>query len=324
MQSMKSIDKIRLMHHIDNHSQLLRLDLNLLVVFDAMMQEQHVSRAAARLHIGQPAMSHALGRLRRLLDDPLFVRQGNRMQATPRALALAPAVASWLQDARRLLDTQQAQTPAQMQGVLRIALPDGLETLLFPALLARLRAEAPGLQLRAQLLEIDQQLQALDRDEVDLVVTAAPLSLQAWHNRQAAGHTGFCAVYSPQQVNLPPTPALAALAAVPQLASSYRGTASGIVDHWFAQHGLQRRIVALAANLATIAQSLQQAPLLSIQPGLYLPLLRQHGELAAVALPADLGIDIELVWHRRQQQHAPLRYLCQLVADSIARLPGTA
>lgn len=144
-----------------------------------------------------------------------------------------------------------------MQGVLRIALPDGLETLLFPALLARLRAEAPGLQLRAQLLEIDQQLQALDSDEVDLVVTAAPLSLQAWHNRQAAGHTGFCAVYSPQQVNLPSAPALAALAAVPQL--------------------------------------------------------------AAVALPADLGIDIELVWHRRQQQHAPLRYLCQLVADSIAR-----
>lgn len=317
---MKSIDKIIVMHAIDNHSQLLRLDLNLLVVFDAMMQEQHVSRAAARLFIGQPAMSHALGRLRRLLDDPLFVRQGNRMQPTPRALALAPAVATWLQDARRLLDKGDSQEPAHMQGVLRLAMPDGLETLLYPSLLTRLRQEAPGLQLRAQLLEIDQQLQALDRDDVDLVVTAAPLQLQAWHDRQALGRAGFCAVYSPQQVSLPVEPGLADLAAVPQLASSYRGTASGIVDHWFAQHGLQRRIVALAGNLGTIAQALQQTALLSIQPNLYLPLLRQHGQLAAIALPADLCIDIELVWHRRNQQHPPIRYLRTLVADGVSRL----
>ncbi len=317
---MKSINNIVPMHNIDNHSQLLRLDLNLLVVFDAMMQERHVSRAAARLSIGQPAMSHALGRLRRLLDDPLFVRQGNRMQATPRALALAPAVANWLQDARSLLAHDEVQTPAQMQGVLRIAMPDGLETLLYPALLARLRQEAPGLLLRAQLLEIDQQLQALDRHDVDMVLTAAPLQLQTWHDRQSLGRAGFSAVYSPQQVMLPAQPELSALAAVPQLASSYRGTASGTVDHWFGQHGLQRRIVAQAANLGTIAQTLQQTALLSIQPSLYLPLLRQHGELAAITLPDDLYIDIELVWHRRNQQHPPLRYLRELVAAGVSSL----
>src|SRR5918995_2399873 len=72
-----------------NHAHLSRLDLNLLVAFDALLAEGSVTRAAERVGIGQSAMSHALGRLRRLLKDELFVRAPDGMRPTPRALALA-------------------------------------------------------------------------------------------------------------------------------------------------------------------------------------------------------------------------------------------
>lgn len=80
-------------------------DLNLLVVFEALHCEQgNVSRAAKRIGLSQSAMSHALNRLREMLDDPLFVKQGHRMHPTARALALAPVVANWLGDIRGQLN----------------------------------------------------------------------------------------------------------------------------------------------------------------------------------------------------------------------------
>jgi len=303
-----------------SHDSLRRLDLNLLVAFDALMQERHVSRAAARLYLGQPAMSHALARLRMLLDDPLFVRSGNRMQPTARALQLAPAVRSWLQQAQQLLAPPGAFDPAAANASFRLAAPDGMEAMLYPPLIATLRRQAPGVQLRSQLLEIDQQLAALDNDEVDLLLTAAPLALHDWHSRLTLHETGFSAVYAPGQLTLPTNPNLADLARVDQVVSSYRGTAAGIVDHLFAQHGLQRHIVALSASLMAIGHILQQAPLLSIQPTLYLPLFRQQGDVRSVPLPADTSIRIDLVWHRRNDGNPLHRYLRDLLMQHFRQL----
>ncbi|MFC3531853.1 LysR substrate-binding domain-containing protein [Vogesella facilis] len=303
-----------------HHDELRRLDLNLLVAFDALMQERHVSRAAARLYLGQPAMSHALARLRLLLDDPLFVRSGNRMQPTARAQQLAPAVRDWLQQARQLLAAPAAFDPAAANASFRLAAPDGMEAMLYPSLIAALRQQAPGVQLRSQLLEIEQQLAALDNDDVDLLLTAAPLPLHDWHSRLTLRETDFSAVYAPSRLSLPATPTLADLAAVEQVVSSYRGTAAGVVDHLFAQHGLSRHIVALSASLMAIGHILQQAPLLSIQPTLYLPLFRQQGDIRSVPLPADVRIRIDLVWHRRNDGNPLHRYLRELLLTQFARL----
>ncbi|MBI3144461.1 MAG: LysR family transcriptional regulator [Pseudogulbenkiania sp.] len=302
-----------------NHDALRRIDLNLLVAFDVLMQERHVSRAAARLYLGQPAMSHALARLRQLLDDPLFVRSGNQMEPTARARELAPRVRAWLEQAHHFLFSEAAFDAAAVEATFRLAAPDGMEALLYPALIATLRQDAPGVRLRSQLLETDQQLGALDNDEVDLLITAAPLARRDWHSQLVLFESGFITVHSRRQLHLPETTTLAELAACDQVVSSYRGTAAGVVDHLFAAHGLERRIVVLSASLMAISHIVGRAPLLSIQPAIYGGLFSDTPDLVCAPLPGETQITVSLVWHRRNDRHPLHRYLRDTVIAEMRR-----
>ncbi|WP_326543391.1 LysR family transcriptional regulator [Pseudorhodoferax sp.] len=126
----------------------MRYDLNLLPVFIALMEERSVTRAAERLGITQPALSNALTRLRALLQDPLFIRERYGMQPTPKAEALAPAVAAALGSLDALVRGQQAFDPATAQQLVTIAPNSYVEYVLVPAIVARLGALAPGIRLR--------------------------------------------------------------------------------------------------------------------------------------------------------------------------------
>lgn len=126
-------------------NNLRSIDLNLLVVLDALLAEQHLSRAAARLNMSQPAMSHALGRLRLLLGDPLFRREGGQMLPTLRALALAGPLTEAMAQIRSVLGPEGFD-PAT-EHVFRLAMSDYGAGLLLPGLMQRLRSEAPGIEL---------------------------------------------------------------------------------------------------------------------------------------------------------------------------------
>ncbi|MEL6179550.1 MAG: LysR family transcriptional regulator [Myxococcota bacterium] len=127
------------MHSID----LAQIDLNLLVVFDVLLQEQHVTRAAKRLHRTQSATSHALGRLREQLGDPILVRVGGRMRPTPHALRLAPEVRRLLQAIERVLSQPTEWDPSVSERVFTLVGPDFVSAT-FPRLLSDMSASAPG------------------------------------------------------------------------------------------------------------------------------------------------------------------------------------
>ncbi|WP_371234067.1 LysR family transcriptional regulator [Pseudomonas sp. QE6] len=131
------------MHSIHD---LRRIDLNLLVILDALLDERHVSRAAERLAMTQPAVSHALNRLRDLLGDPLLVRTGNQMQLTRRAFELAGPLRKILGDVRRLVLDDDFD-PASAELELRLGMSDYGAWVVLPALLPILRREAPGIHL---------------------------------------------------------------------------------------------------------------------------------------------------------------------------------
>lgn len=126
----------------------MRYDLNLLPVFLALMEERSVTRAAERLGITQPALSNALTRLRALLQDPLFIRERYGMQPTPKAEALAPAVAAALGSLDALVRGQQSFDAASAAQLVTIAPNSYVEYVLVPAIVARLGALAPGIRLR--------------------------------------------------------------------------------------------------------------------------------------------------------------------------------
>ena len=150
---------------------LRSVDLNLLVMFDALMAERHVTRAARHNGMSQPAMSKALNRLRHLLDDPLFERRAGRMEPTPRALDLAGPIRSALSDISRQSSTApEAPNPSQFTGAVRIAAIDLHQTTLLPALTTQLRLQAPRLDLRIQVADRDRLYDQLANGEVDVAI----------------------------------------------------------------------------------------------------------------------------------------------------------
>lgn len=145
------------------------LDLNLLRTLDALLEEQQVSRAALRLGVSQPAVSHALGRLRRHFGDPLLVRRGQEMVLTPRASELAGPLRQILASIRQLTGPARFD-PSRAQGRLRIATTDYGLAIVMPQVLAGLARQAPGLSIAYSAIS-GEMFEQLESGFLDLCLT---------------------------------------------------------------------------------------------------------------------------------------------------------
>lgn len=128
-----------------NRNDLRRVDMNLLVIFEALMFEKNLTRVAEKLFMGQPAVSAALGRLRDLFDDPLLLRNGRGMEPTARALAILKELQPAMDVISGAVSRAKEFEPASSCDVFRIGLSDDAEFGLFPPLLRQLQQEAPGI-----------------------------------------------------------------------------------------------------------------------------------------------------------------------------------
>ncbi len=147
---------------------LAKIDLNLLIALQVMLEERNVSRAAERLFITQPAMSKTLSRLREVFQDPLFTRSSHGMRPTPRALELASELETVLQDIQRMLAGHDFD-PGAYRGEITIAISEYIGVWLLPPLMQRLSFLAPHLTLKS-ITRVEHQLQQLALGELDIVV----------------------------------------------------------------------------------------------------------------------------------------------------------
>ncbi len=163
-----------MLHQID----LSRTDLNLLVLFEAVLEEKHVGRAAARLSLSPSAVSHGLGRLRAQLNDPLFLKTPRGVVPTERATALAEPVADILSRVRSVVATAEPFDPAQSKRRFVIASPDGSAAAPLPKVIDDLTAYAPGIDIGirqimpdvSQARPYDRVFRELDARRVDLAM----------------------------------------------------------------------------------------------------------------------------------------------------------
>ena len=148
--------------------ELAKIDLNLLIALQILLEEKNVSRAAERLFITQPAMSKTLSRLRQVFDDALFTRSGHGMQPTPRATELEKDLAAILGDISQLVSGSHFD-PAQFSGEIRLALSEYIGVALLPQLVQRLEHQAPRLSLSV-ITRVENQLQELSLGNLDFAV----------------------------------------------------------------------------------------------------------------------------------------------------------
>ena len=161
------------MQYMQLMNDLRRIDLNLLVILDALLSEQHVTRAAERLHLSQPAVSHALARLRDLLGDPLLVRQGGSLVPTARALELAAPLSEALAQVQALLAPNRFE-PASAKRRFRVAMSDYSAAIFLPDLVRRLRRAAPGIDLQIIQASREGMVDGVLNGDLDLAAGVFP------------------------------------------------------------------------------------------------------------------------------------------------------
>ena len=231
------------MNEIDHR----RADLNLLVVFQKLLVERHVGRAAKRLGLTQSAASHALGRLRIMFGDPLFVRHPKGIEPTSRAQALAPIVADILDRANSMLASPGWFDPNKPHTFTIGGTDLAVFTVLVP-LIERLRATAPKLDLRVRSLDSTRVVAAFDRQDIDCAlmpfpeapdrITREPAIKESFVGIARRGHLAF----KRKRITA------GDWAALPHLLVSPRGEDSGWADEHLAKLKLKRRIVTVVPH----------------------------------------------------------------------------
>ena len=292
------------------HGKFRQIDLNLLVALDALVQERSVSGAAKRLFIGQPAMSHALARLRELLGDEILFRSHGRMEPTSRALAIAAEIRPFLLRIDALTRGQPEFDPATVVQEMRIALSASLESCLLPSLVEHLRMHAPGLQLSVQSGGPLRQLELLQHGEVRLAIDHFP-ALENDFIGEPLGHVPYDCVFNPERVPLGENPGIHEILAQPHIHSTYAGATLSRFDQMLAARGLPpRRIVVRSASLLSIPFVVSESPLVAVLPQTSTRLFRYHQQLRICPVPLEgISLSLHIVRHRRDRNDPLLDYL---------------
>ena len=242
-----------------NKTNLARIDLNLLVLFEAVFEERHVGRAAARLHVSPSAISHGLGRLRRLMHDPLFLRQPKGVVPTERANQFAAPVADILERTRQVMENAEKFDPGKSTRRFVIGAPDAASAVLLPPLLAEMRRFAPGIDLGVRNLvgQFEAALGELDARTLDVALLPLANFPARFVARTLYDEDFVIARRAGHPIGKKLT--LARYCAAQHLVVSVSGDPHGMVDVHLAERGLKRRVVLTVSNfmhaLAIVAES---------------------------------------------------------------------
>ncbi len=283
-----------------DHIALADLDLNLLVALDALLAERSVTRAAGRVGLGQSAMSHNLARLRTLFDDELLTRAPDGMRPTPRAVALAEPVRQALSQIQALVSRQAAFDPQTSDRLFRIGLPDSMEVLLMPALLAYLSVSAPGLRLRFQTVEDPSHIfEDLDADRIDVAIGIGTIREGRTHHKLRRLMTAtFLCMYSGEHVRVSSPITLEEYVRLPHVLTSVRQGERGVVDDALEKLGLKRTIALTTPRFLAVPFLVRGAPVITTMHAQLARLFSHTLGLCLSVPPVALpDLPISLLWH---------------------------
>ena len=313
------------------------IDLNLLRVFDEVMAERNLTRAAHNLAMTQPAVSNALRRLRDLLGDELVRRAGFGVEPTPAALALWPAVREALGLLRGAL-SPGAYEPAAATNTFQLAMADATAAKLVPGLIDLCEAEAPGVNLRVLPLTTRDPRELLESGSIDLAIGHFPALIAELGARQQQDelprflferlYDGDYVVVMRSGHPLAGQPlSLDTYCAARHLLVSFSGRPFGFVDEALAARSRRRRVVLTVNQFFTAGRVVAATDLLTVLPRHFLSATGMEDELAISELPRAVPeVHVDAVWHRQRQHdgaHAWLRGVLVRAARAGFEAPAT-
>ncbi len=304
--------------HIDD------FDYNLLTVFDAMLRERSVTRAAQQLGLTQSAMSHALNRLREYFDDPLFVKTSAGMTPTTKAEALAETILDVMTAMRTRVLPQASFDPGSMQRTFTLCMTDMGELVFLPPLMKRLRVVAPYCKLRTLQVPIPQIEALLASGDADLLLGSVQTAPESLFQQQLFMH-GFVTIVSKKNRQVHDALTLEQFESMPHVAVSLAGRSSPSYDEAFERHGLKRNIYLHTPHFLTIPLLMEQQPeLIATVPEELANVFSRYGIVRVVKPPVALPpYALSQYWHPRFHHDPAIVWLRQLVKQTFERYPET-
>lgn len=296
---------------------IAKVDLNLLVVLDALLEQRGVTRAAEQLGLSQPATSAALARLRRLLGDPLFVKAGQEMRPTPRALELATPVRRVLGMVREEILRTAGFDPATSDKTFQLIAPDIAEVILLPRLLARLRERAPGVRIRAQSMPRHAAAQALASGTADLALGYFPdLRRNEFYQQRLFKHRYRCVVRRDH-------PGIGARMTLRQYLDAPHAVVwpegrEHLFETYMQSRKLERRVVLELSHFTSLLTLIPSSDLIATVPEDLASFFEAHADIRVLDLPLRAPeVEVHQFWHQRLHRDAAHAWLRQQMHEAL-------
>ena len=298
--------------------QLRSVDFRLLLAFDALIAERHVSRAAVALGLSQPAMSHALAKLRQQFDDPLLARTSTGFEPTPKALELIDPVREAIRQVNRLFTEGSTFVPLTSSDAFTVRMGDMNEVLFLPELLRRLQERAPNIVLTVQHLPPSETIRALEASAIDFAVSALIKHSKSVHSLELAKDRMVCVMRKDHPAATGPLTTRDFLALrhlrIVQSAGDMR-----FVEEALLKRGLRRRVMATTPHWLAASYLIERSDLVAALSASMVHRLNSDGRFAVRPLPVG-GAEFSwrLYWHRRYDARPAHRWI-RTMFESVAR-----
>lgn len=306
---------------------LLSFDLNLLRVLDALLREGSTVKAGARIGLSQPAVSAALGRLRSGLGDDLFFRSGQRLEPTDYARSLELPLREIFNDIERILESPKSFVPETAEQDFKISGSDYFAEMLMPRLADRVSKEAPGVRVQLVDLVADINVDAIERNEVDLAL-APVLLLPGWAERRAMFRSKYALIArsgNPRflEAGLKPGDVvpLDLFCDLGHVLFSPEGKLSAAGDVALARVGRQRRVVMTMPVFSGVYGAVSESDLIALLPHqLARKIACKFGlDIYEPPMAVDM-VEIIMIWHRRSAASPGHRWLRNLIGEILEPL----
>ncbi|AVI84556.1 MULTISPECIES: LysR family transcriptional regulator [Pseudomonas] len=276
-----------------NRNELRKADINLMVVFETLMQERNVTRAAEKLFLGQPTISAALNRLRNLLNDPLFIRVGHRMEPTARAHEILKHLTPALDAMSTALSLTTDFEPSVSKMTFRIGLSDDVEFGLLPAMLKAIREEAPGVVI---------VVKHVDYLNISEVLMSGDITVGVCLTRELPANAKRKTLRNVQprlvRADKPSSPmSMDEYCSRPHVVVSHVASVSSFADEWLTALGRKRQVVLSVPQFATLPALMAGTDLISGLSDYAASAMSALGLLYDEPLPFPTpGLDLSMTW----------------------------
>jgi DNA-binding transcriptional LysR family regulator len=289
------------------------LDLNLLVVFDAMLKHKNVTKAAEAIKLSQPAMSAAIARLRALFDDPLFVRTGAGMVPTPKAQALSPSIRLVVQTIQTEILLPRNFDPSRSDRTFTLVTPDIAEVNFLPRLLLKLAEKSPYINLKTLAMPREVAADSLETGSADMAIGYFPDLHRAGFFQQKLITSSHVCLVQEKHPDVGEKPSMTQFIEASHVVVKPDGR-EHVFEQFLQSKGIKRRVVVELSHFMSLLPIIETSNFIATVPKDLANFFVRHGEVRYVPTPMKSPtIDVHLFWHQRFHKDSAHIWLRQVI-----------